>query len=110
MDYNGGSGGGFFDLEICTARANCQRVLGVSDLAPILPWLRRLRSLWYHPLVPVTAIWTVIYLVSQALWRLRGESGWTLRYDPRWPKWLLWLLLVNWIGKNPLLVAFGIEL
>ena len=44
MDYNGGSGGGFFDLEICTARANCQRVLGVSDLAPILPWLRRLQS------------------------------------------------------------------
>ena len=69
-----------------------------------------LQALWYHPLVPVTVIWAAIYLCSQTLWRLLGRNGWTLHYDPRWPKWLLWLLITNWIGKNLLLVGFGIEL
>ena len=69
-----------------------------------------LQALWYHPAVPVTAIWTAIYLASQTLWRLRGRSGWVLCYDPRWPKWLLWLLVANWIGRNFLLLGFGINL
>lgn len=69
-----------------------------------------LQALWYHPVVPVAAIWTVVYLSSQTLWRLRGKSGWTLHYDLRWPKWLLWLLALNWIVKIFLLVGFGIEL
>ena len=71
---------------------------------------RLLQALWYHPIVPVTAIWTSIYLASQTLWRLRGRSGWALRYDPRWPTWLLWLLVANWILRNLLLLGFGIKL
>lgn len=69
-----------------------------------------LQAIWYHPVVPVTVIWAAIYLCSQTLWRLLGRNGWTLHYDSRWPKWLLWLLITNWIGKNLLLVGFGIGL
>lgn len=44
MDHSDGPNSGFFDLEICTERADCQRLLGLPDLAPILPWLWRHQS------------------------------------------------------------------
>ena len=69
-----------------------------------------LQALWFHPIVPVTAIWASIYLASQTLWRLRGRSGWALHYDSRWPIWLLRLLVANWIVRNLLMLGFGIKL
>lgn len=70
---------------------------------------RLLQALWYHPAVPVTALWAGAYLLSQTLWRLRGKRGRVLRYHPACPVVLLWLILANWLLKN-LLLFFEIVL
>ena len=64
-----------------------------------------LHALWYHPLVPIAAFWGCSYWISQTIWRIRRGRGRVLRYDRRWPYWLLGLLLINWIAKNILLLC-----
>lgn len=71
---------------------------------------RVLRSLYYHPAVPVTAFLGTAYLLSQTLWRLRGKRGWVLRYDPRWPGMLVAVFLVNCAVRNILWLGFGVAI
>ena len=68
------------------------------------------QSLYYHPAVPIVAGIAALYLTSQTVWRLRGKSGWTLRYSPRWPAMLLGLLLANCALRNLLWLGFGIPI
>lgn len=69
-----------------------------------------LRSFSYHPAVPVTALAVTAYLLTQTVWRLRGRTGWTLRYSARWPWLLVGLLLANCSVRNLLWLGFGIPL
>ncbi|MDO4315779.1 MAG: DUF2752 domain-containing protein [Oscillospiraceae bacterium] len=71
---------------------------------------RLLEALYYHPAVPVTAVLAAVYLSSQTVRRLRGGRGWALRYDVRWPRLLMALLLANCVLRNLLLIGFGIEI
>ena len=71
---------------------------------------RFLKSLWYHPVVLVTGMWCLFYIVSQTIWRLRGKVGWALHYDSWWPYVLLGLVIVNCGIKNLLLLGFGIAM
>ena len=67
-----------------------------------------LRSLYYHPAVPVMAALGATYLISQTVWRLRRRRGWVLHYDPRWPAMLVGLFLANCAVRNVLWLGFGI--
>lgn len=69
-----------------------------------------LRSFLYHPLVPVSVLLGVAYMVSQTIWRLRKGRGWVLHYHTFWPTALLGLLLANWALRNILLLGFGIAI
>lgn len=69
-----------------------------------------LRSLYYHPAVPVTAVLATVYMISQTLWRMRGRQGWVLRYDHRWPAMLVGLFLANCAVRNVLWLGFGIQI
>ena len=69
-----------------------------------------LRSFYYHPAVPVTAVLAGIYLLSQTLWRLRGQKGWVLHYDPKWPGMLVGLFLLNCAVRNILWLGFAVPI
>ena len=69
-----------------------------------------LRSLYYHPAVPITAGVLTTYLLSQTIWRLRGERGPVLRYSPRWPMLLVGLLLANCAIRNIFWLGFEIAI
>ena len=69
-----------------------------------------LRSLYFHPAVPVLSALFGVYLVSQTIWRLRGRKGWALRFNPRWPAMLVGLFLANCALRNLLLLGFGIPI
>lgn len=69
-----------------------------------------LRSLYYHPAVPVTAVLATVYMISQTLWRMRRRQGWVLRYDHRWPAMLVGLFLANCAVRNVLWLGFGIQI
>ena len=68
-------------------------------------------SLWYHPLVPYSAIIFCSFMTTQALARLTR-----FRYfcGLRFHNWYLYVALViigaNWIIKNILLLGWGITL
>lgn len=69
-----------------------------------------LRALYYHPAVPVTAALAAVYLTSQTLWRMRGRRGWTLHYNPHWPRMLVGLILANWAVRNLLWLGLGLPI
>lgn len=66
-------------------------------------------QLWHalccHLAVPVAAVWWVVYMISQTVWRLRRRRGWALHYDNRWFGWMALLLVVNCAVHNVLLLA-----
>lgn len=67
-----------------------------------------LRALWYHPLIPYSAVIFLGFLLTQSLHRMgfKKIKGWRFHY------WYLWvgagLIAVNFIVKNILLLGFGI--
>lgn len=67
-----------------------------------------LLALWYHPAVPLAVVWWTIYMASQTIWRLRGKTGWVLRYSDRWLAAFALIVGINCIVHNLLLAAFGI--
>ena len=72
---------------------------------------RLLESLWYHPLVPYTAVVFGAFMVSQAFARLTGY-----RYTKgiKFHAWYLYgaliITAVNWSGKNLLRGVWNITL
>lgn len=69
-----------------------------------------LKSLWYHPLVPYTAVLYGGFMGSHALNRLgmKKVRGW------KFHNWYLYaavgIIAVNFVVKNVLRIGFGIEL
>lgn len=69
-----------------------------------------LQALWYHPLVPFSAVIFLGFLLTQGLHRIgfKKVKGWRFHY------WYLWvgaaIIAVNFIVKNILLLRFGIGL
>lgn len=67
-----------------------------------------LLSLWYHPLIPYTAVIYCGFMATQGLHRLgvKRIQGWKFHY------WYLWagiaVIVVNFIVKNVLRICFGI--
>ena len=66
------------------------------------------RALWYHPAFALGAVWWVVYMSSQTIWRLRGHRGWVLRYSDRWLVGLVLVAGINCMVRNLLLVTLGI--
>lgn len=66
------------------------------------------RALWYHPAFALGAVWWIVYMGSQTIWRLRGHKGWVLRYSDRWLLELVLIAGINCIVRNLLLVTLGI--
>ena len=66
------------------------------------------RALWYHPAFVLGAVWWVVYMASQAIWRLRRQKGWVLHYSDRWLIGLLLVAGINCVVRNFLLVTLGI--
>lgn len=66
------------------------------------------RALWYHPAFALGAVWWVVYMISQTIWRLRGHRGWVLRYSDRWLVGLVLVAGINCMVRNLLLVTLGI--
>lgn len=70
-----------------------------------------LQSLWYHPLVPYSALIFGLFMLTQTLARLTH-----FRYfrGLRFHNWYLYVALVilgvNWIVKNILLLGWGITI
>lgn len=71
---------------------------------------RILQSFYYHPAVPITVGLVSVYMISQTCWRLRGQRGWALRYDQRWPGMLVGLFLANCAVRNLLWLGLGIPI
>ena len=69
-----------------------------------------LRSFSAHPIVPGTVLWVVVYLTSQTIRRLRRGKGWALRYHPGWVAAFWAVLVLQWVVKNVLLLAFAISI
>ena len=67
------------------------------------------KSFYYHPLVPLSALWLFVYLGSQTFQRIR-QKGWALRYHPRWMGLLFCGFLVNCLVRNFLLLTYGIRI
>ena len=66
------------------------------------------RALWYHPVFVLGAVWWVVYMASQTIWRVRGKKGWVLRYSDGWLIGLVLVAGINCLVHNLLLVTLGI--
>jgi|Cm1ome_4_1110797.scaffolds.fasta_scaffold05995_1 hypothetical protein len=67
-------------------------------------------AFYYHPAVPVTVALAAVYLMSQTVWRLRGQRGWVLHYSPKWPIMLVGLFLMNCAIRNVLWLGFAMPI
>jgi hypothetical protein len=65
------------------------------------------RSFCFHPVVPGTVFWVGVYLFSQTVKRIRNGKGWALRYHGGWLAVFFSVLILQWLVKNVLLLAFG---
>lgn len=71
---------------------------------------RLLQSLIYHPLVPYTAVLTICCIFSHTLNLLTRGKVRAMRFRAIYLYVMLIILVVQWIGKNVLKLAFFIEL
>ena len=69
-----------------------------------------LLSLQYHPLVLYTAVVVAAELLSLAVARVTKNPRWYLGHETLFVYIAAGIIVVNWIGKNVLLVFFGIDL
>lgn len=67
-----------------------------------------LLSLWYHPLVPYTAVIYLGFMITQGLHRIgvKRVQGWKFHIRYLWIA--LGIIIVNFIVKNILRLCFGI--
>lgn len=71
---------------------------------------RLLDSLWFHPAVLVGVASVAAYLVTQTLWRLRGQRGWVLCWSDKWLRGILGLMGLHCVVHNLLWFIWGIPL
>ena len=86
----------------------------------VLPGLRRYKggaghggrrlSFQYHPLVLYTAAVLTVELLSLAISKAAKNPRWYLGHETLFVYIAAGIIVVNWIGKNVLLVFFGIDL
>ena len=69
-----------------------------------------LQALYYHPAVPLGALFLAAYLLSQTIWRLRGRKGKVLRWSDKWFWALLLLMLLHCLARNILWFGYQIAL
>lgn len=70
-----------------------------------------LQSLWYHPLVPYSALLFCAFMLSQLLARLTRRRYFQGLAFHNWYLYAAGVILgVNWILKNVLLLVWGISL
>lgn len=69
-----------------------------------------LLSLQYHPLVLYTVVMIAVELLSLSVARITKNPRWYLGHEMLFVYIAVVILLANWIIKNVLLVAFGIDL
>lgn len=68
------------------------------------------KSLQYHPLVLYTAVIVTLEAVSAVIAKKTGRPERYLGHEKAWIYLGVGIILVNWIVKNYLLVAKGIDL
>lgn len=69
-----------------------------------------LQALYYHPAVPLGALFLAGYLLSQTVWRLRGRKGKVLHWSDQWLWALMLLMLLHCLVRNILWFGFQIAL
>lgn len=67
-------------------------------------------SLQYHPLVPYMAAVILLELASLGIAKATKNPRWYLGHETLFVYIAAGIIVVNWIGKNVLLVFFGIDL
>ena len=67
-------------------------------------------SFQYHPLVLYTAAVLTVELLSLAISKAAKNPRWYLGHETLFVYIAAGIIVVNWIGKNVLLVFFGIDL
>lgn len=66
---------------------------------------------YYYPPLAYAAVLLPLYWVCQTWYRItRRPHRFMGRWDSRWVQLGLWLLLLNWVARNVLLVGFYIPL